>query len=450
MIAPAAAVDGRENAGTPAAARARQAQKLRAMVAYLRDRSAFHRHRLAAIAGEPDATDARPWLAGVPFTTRADLEADQAAHPPFGAGACIGLPDAALLARSGVGFTFSGRRLNVMASHRDVQRHGLVMRQALEMAGLRPGDRLYVADDPRYNAISVYTVRAATDLGLTMVYVAAERTRRNARFVARVLPGHAYVVTPTYALYLAEVLAQEGRKDLPIKALVGWGEPGFSQPGWRARVRAAWAPIVVDPDFRIVDVYAMSEAGVLAYGCAAGGALHCPPASLLVEVVDPLSGRPMPAGERGEVVLTQLEPLGQPLVRYRTGDVATLEEGCPCGWPYATLRGLERLADLVEVGARLVSATAVEEALLAMLPSAAFRILRGESAARLHLEVASAGSWSAGAVEGDLATALGVPVHVAVLETSALPAFRHRRLRVLDRETAALHAELHQDDLDLE
>jgi phenylacetate-CoA ligase len=358
------------------------------------------------------------------------------------------MEDAALVARSGVGFSFSGRRLNVVASHRDVQRHALVMRGALEAAGLGMGDRIYIADDPRYNAISVYTVRAATDLGATMVYVAAERTQRNARFVTRVLPAHAYFLTPTYALYLAEVLANEGRKDLPIKALIGWGEPGFSLPGWRERVRAAWAPIVANPDFRIIDVYAMSEAGVLAYGCAEGFALHCPPESLLVEVVDQVSGRTMPDGERGEVVLTHLEPLGQPLVRYRTGDTGMVGQGCRCGWPYAALRGLERLADLVEVGGRTVSASKVEEALLGMLPPAAFRIVR--DAARLRVQVASAGSWSAAAVERGLASALSVSVSVETLDPAALPPFRHRRLRVLDADTEALHAELHQDDIDLE
>lgn len=428
--------------------RARQARNLAAAIDHVRTRSPLHRARLGRITGEPSETDARAWLAQLPFTTRADVEADQRACPPFGAGACMGIEDAALVARSGVGFSFSGRRLNVVASHRDVQRHAVAMRGALEAAGLGVGDRLYIADDPRYNAIAVYAVRAATDLGATLVYVAAERTQRNARFVARVLPPHAYFLTPTYALYLAEVLASEGRKDLPLKALIGWGEPGFSLPGWRERVRAAWTPIVANPDFRIIDVYAMSEAGVLAHGCAEGDALHCPPDSLLVEVVDPRSGRAMAEGERGEVVLTHLQPLGQAFVRYRTGDTGVLARGCRCGWPHAGLRGLERLADLVQVGGRTVSASEVEEALLRLVPSAGFRIVR--DAARLRVQVAAAESWSAAAVERGLAAALGMAVSVEALGPAELPRFRHRRLRVLDADTEALHAELHQDDVDLE
>jgi phenylacetate-CoA ligase len=439
-----------DDALAPKVVRERQSRALTALLDHVHRGSPFYRDRLAQAGLDPGRPDPLEWLEQVPFTTREDLEREQAAHPPFGGMACLGLGDAALVARSGVGFSFSGRRLNVVASHRDVQRHGAVMRRALREGGLGAGDRIYLADDPRYNAVSVYAVRAATDLGATMVYVAAERTVRNARFVARVLPAHAYFLAPTYALHLAEVLAQEGRKDLPIKALIGWGEPGFSLPGWRARVRQAWAPIVADPDFRIVDVYAMSEAGVLAHGCAQARGLHCPPDSVLVEVVDVASGLRARPGERGEVVVTHLVPLGLPLVRYRTGDTAVLMDGCPCGWGHAALGGLERIADLVRAGDRTVSASEVEEEIGALLPSAAFRIVREDGARDLHLEIASAEAWDAGAVERQLASSLHVPVRVARLDPADLPPFRHRRLRVMDAGNAALHAELHQDDVDLE
>jgi phenylacetate-CoA ligase len=450
---PAVRVAPARNGGdalAPEAVRELQARKLAAMLEYVRDASPFYRDRLARTGDEVGRLDLLEWLETFPFTTRDDLEAEQAEHPPFGRTAAIGLGDAALVARSGVGFSFSGRRLNVVASHRDVQRHGALMRRAFREGGLRGGDRIYLADDPRYNAVSVYAVRAATDLGATMVYVAAERTVRNARFVARVLPAHAYFLAPTYALYLAEILGQEGRKDLPVKALIGWGEPGFSLPGWRARARAAWAPIVADPDFRIIDVYALSEAGIVAYGCAQGLGLHCPPDSLLVEVVDVRSGRRVRAGERGEVVVTHLVPLGLPLVRYRTGDSAVLMDGCPCGWRHVALRAVERIADLVLVGDRTVSANDVEEALVAVLPSAAFRIVRGNGDTCVHLQVASAGAWSVESLERQLASSLQVPVRVECLDPATLPPFRHRRLRVMDSGTAALHAELHKDDLDLE
>jgi phenylacetate-CoA ligase len=426
-----------------------QARRLAEALEHVRQGSPFYRERLARAGYDPARADLVEWLETFPLTTREDFEAEQRAHPPFGGLACLGLADAALVARSGVGFSFTGRRLNVIASHADVQRHAAVMRRALQAGGLGVGDRIFLADDPRYNAVSVYAVRAATDIGATMVYVAAERTVRNARFVTRVLPPQAYFLAPTYALYLAEVLAQEGRKNLPIKALIGWGEPGFSLPGWRARVREAWAPIVADPDFRIIDVYAMSEAGVLAHGCAGGDGLHCPPDQVLVEVVDGGSGRRVSPGERGEVVVTHLVPIGLPLVRYRTGDSAVLVDGCPCGWAHAVLRGLERTADLIRVGDRTVSASDVEEQIVATLPSASFRVVR-DGDATVHVQVASAPTWSAEGLERQLASALGAPVRVEAMDPTALPPFRHRRLRVMDETTSSLHAELHQDDLDLE
>lgn len=425
-----------------------QTRALASVLQHVWEGSTFYRDRLARSGYDPKCSDPLACLPTLPFITRADLEADQAEHPPFGAMAYLEFPSVALVARSGVGFSFSGRRLNVAASHRDVQRHALGVRQALHVGGVRVGDRIYIADDPRYNPVSVYTVRAASDIGSTIVYTAAERTVRNARFVTRVLPPHAYFLTPTYALYLASILEQEGRKNLPVKALIGWGEPGFSLPGYRDRVRAAWAPIVADPDFRIVDVYAMAEAGVIAHGCAQGFSLHCPPDSVLVEVVEPVSGRHVKPGERGEVVVTQLVPVGMPLVRYRTGDSGILTDGCACGWPGVALRGLERIADLVEVAGRIVSANDVEEALGSAVPS--FRIVRDAGGEALQLQVAGTDAGDPAAIQAQLTSTLGVPVRVERADPVTLPPFRHRRLRVMDDQNAALHAELHQDDVDLE
>ena len=71
-----------------------------------------------------------------------------------------------------------------------------------------------------------------------------------------------------------------------------------------------------------------------------GGGVHCSvhrgyhfrETDLLVEVVDPVSGKPLPDGEPGEVVFTTLTRKAMPLIRYRTGDLARfIPEACPCG-----------------------------------------------------------------------------------------------------------------------
>ncbi|HEY4649193.1 MAG TPA: hypothetical protein VIG95_08785, partial [Gemmatimonadales bacterium] len=83
---------------------------------------------------------------------------------------------------------------------------------------------------------------------------------------------------------------------------------------------------------RPLDVYAANEVGPIAWECPAQpGALHLNDDSQIIEVLDE-QGHPAPPGEVGQVVVTQLLCLTQPLIRYRIGDVTRLrEEPCPCG-----------------------------------------------------------------------------------------------------------------------
>lgn len=88
--------------------------------------------------------------------------------------------------------------------------------------------------------------------------------------------------------------------------------------------------------------YGMTEMG-LGGGieCAAHAGYHLREADLLFEIVDPVTGQPLPDGEYGEVVFTTLTRQGMPLIRYRTGDISRfIPAPCPCG---SSLRRLERI-----------------------------------------------------------------------------------------------------------
>lgn len=92
----------------------------------------------------------------------------------------------------------------------------------------------------------------------------------------------------------------------------------------------------------VFEYYGMTEA-CYAGGmeCAAHDGCHMHETDLLVEIVDPQSGRVLPDGEEGEVVITSLLRRGMPLIRYRTGDISRiLPEPCPCG---SVLRRLEKI-----------------------------------------------------------------------------------------------------------
>jgi phenylacetate-CoA ligase len=83
---------------------------------------------------------------------------------------------------------------------------------------------------------------------------------------------------------------------------------------------------------RPLDVYATVEMGPVSWECPQNpGALHLNDDVQILEVVD-ADGRPLPDGEQGEIVITQLSCFAQPLIRYRIGDLGyRLAERCPCG-----------------------------------------------------------------------------------------------------------------------
>src|SRR5262249_44062081 len=120
----------------------------------------------------------------------------------------------------------------------------------------------------------------------------------------------------------------------PVRALIVAGEPGGNVPGTRARIEAAWGA-------RVFDHSGMTEVGPLGIECPeAPGGLHLIESVCLPEVIDPTTGRPVPPGVPGELVLTTFDRPGRPLIRYRTGDLVCADaRPCPCGRSWVRLDG---------------------------------------------------------------------------------------------------------------
>ncbi len=92
-------------------------------------------------------------------------------------------------------------------------------------------------------------------------------------------------------------------------------------PAMRAAIEQAW-------DCRVFEHYGSTEVGLGgAVQCRAHAGLHVREADLLFEVVDPATGRALPDGADGELVVTTLTRRGMPLIRFRTGDLVRMADG---------------------------------------------------------------------------------------------------------------------------
>ncbi|MCL2766022.1 MAG: phenylacetate--CoA ligase [Treponema sp.] len=142
--------------------------------------------------------------------------------------------------------------------------------------------------------------------------------------------------TPSYALYLAEVAADAGidLKTLPIN------KGCFGAEAWSQNMRDE---IEERYNMKAYDIYGLTEIigpGV-AFECEAQDGLHVNEDYFYPEIIDPETGKSLPAGTKGELLFTTLTREGTPMLRYRTRDITFLmEEPCKCG---RTTRRIHRL-----------------------------------------------------------------------------------------------------------
>ncbi|GHT73893.1 phenylacetate-coenzyme A ligase [Spirochaetia bacterium] len=133
--------------------------------------------------------------------------------------------------------------------------------------------------------------------------------------------------TPSYALYMTEEAAEAGidLKKLPLNKGCFGAEP------WSENMRKE---IESRYGMKAYDIYGLTEIigpGV-AFECEAQNGLHVNEDLFYPEIIDPATGKPLPHGEKGELVFTTLTKEGTPLLRYRTRDITYfMDEPCSCG-----------------------------------------------------------------------------------------------------------------------
>jgi phenylacetate-CoA ligase len=241
--------------------------------------------------------------------------------------------------------------------------------------------------------------------------------------------------TPTYALRMAEVARQEGL-DLArssVRALFVAGEPGGSIPETKKAIESAWGA-------RMFDHSGMTELGPMSFECReAPGGIHVIESEYIVEVIDPQTGKEVPEGQVGELVVTNLGRWGSPVIRYRTSDQVQLTRGkCACGRTFARLEGgiLGRVDEMFIVRGNNVFPAAVEAVLRRFAEVVEFRvnIIESGTLTRVRLEIEPAPEFSdipslCERVGRTLAETLSFKAEVEAVPSGTLPRFEMKARR---------------------
>ncbi len=393
-----------------------QTERLDAMLAYLRPLP-FWAERLAGVST----------LAEIPFTVRSDLERDQADHPPAGRYAATG-PAAWRWFFTTSGTT--GTPLQRVFSARDWL---LVLGRFARRPIVQPGDRLLLLGAVDGLMGPTATVEAARAVGAMPILAGLWDTRRKVRAIAELRPQ---VVTgvASYLLHISEVAAEIGI-DLAgcgIRQLSSVGEPGAAIPATRALLRERFG---VD---HVHDGYGLTELFPLGRSCSNDPALHLSEDLAIVECVDPQTGAPMPEGQVGELVYTNLVGDTQPLLRYRSGDLGRIRRdgACTCGSTFVRVERIEGRADeMIWLRGVNVFPSAVEQVVRSHpgLASPEYRLVLDRDRALPSLTIEVEGEHDAGTLPDELRSALGVSVEVTVLAPGSLPRLPGKAKRVVIR-----------------
>jgi len=309
-----------------------QLQRMRAIVARAYDRVPLFHSRLKDRGLVPDDIRSLGDVARLPFTVKTDLRDAY----PFGLFASPMQEIVRLHASSGT----TGKPIVVAYTNADVDVWSSVMARSFAACGLHQGDIVQNAYGYGLFTGGLGAHYGAERLGATVIPVSVGNTDRQLMLLSD-FGATAICCTPTYFLHLidrAAVLGIEFRK-LPLRAGVFGAEPWTES--MRRRIEEA-------SGIKAYDIYGLSEIIGPGVGieCACQAGLHIFEDHFYVEIIEPETGRLLPDGEEGELVLSTLSKQAMPLIRYRTRDITALvKEPCGCGRTIRRIRRISRRAD---------------------------------------------------------------------------------------------------------
>jgi phenylacetate-CoA ligase len=339
----------------------------------------------------------------LPFTTKDELLANQAAHPPYGELLTYPLARYTRLHQTS-GTT--GAPLRWLDTPESWERMLGSWRTMFDVVGVTAADRLLFAFSfgPFLGFWTAF--EAASRMGCLCLATGGLSSGARLRML---LDNRATVVlcTPTYAIHLGQYAREQGANLDAVRCLIVAGEPGGSIPATRARIEDVWQA-------RVFDHSGMTEIGPAGIECQANpGGLHILEDDFFAEVIDPVTLRPLtpapspPQGRgetcspgpscpqeraEGELVLTNLGRLGSPLLRYRTGDLVRLDpRPCPCGRTWLRLDGgiLGRTDEMIAIRGNNFYPSALENVLRRFPEVVEYRVTidRAAPLAEMRIEI---------------------------------------------------------------
>ncbi len=288
----------------------------------------FYRRKFEEAKVKPEDIKSLDDLKRLPFTTKQDLRDNY----PFG---LFTIPlEQVVRVHASSGTT--GKPTVVGYSKRDVDVWSDLMARSLAATGVTKGDIIQNAYGYGLFTGGLGVHYGGERLGATVIPISGGNTKKQI-MIMKDFGSTVLTATPSYTLYLAETMEEMGikREELKLKVGILGAEP------WSDEMRKA---IEEKLGIDALDIYGLSEImgpGVAIECIEAKNGLHIWEDAFIPEIIDPETGKVLPDGEEGELVITTILKEAIPLIRYRTRDITRIiKEPCKCG---RTHRRIERI-----------------------------------------------------------------------------------------------------------
>lgn len=411
-----------------------QYKLLKSLVCRLYSFSPFYHDRMKELNVHPDNIRELSDIKKLPFMFKRDLR-DSYPNRIFTAAQDE-------LVRYHVSSGTTGKPTVVGYTQKDLEIWTSSLARGLTAIGLGRGDVIQVSYGYGLFTGGLGMHYGAERIGATVLPTSVGNTERQIELMQD-LGVTAIACTPSYLLHMGEIAEKMGvhiKKDTCLKAGILGAEPWTES--MRARIEN-WLGI------KAFDIYGTSElSGPMFTECAEQNGFHIWSDIAYVEVIDPKTGEQLEPGEKGELTITMLQKEALPMIRYRIGDISSVEEDiCPCGRTSPRIKRIQgRVDDMLIIRGINVFPSQVEYTLMS-IPEVGqhFQIIVERSGAlddmlvRVELTKESFSDKITDLmhirqnVEHRLRNALNVAINVELVEPGSLPRFEGKSKKVIDK-----------------
>ena len=389
--------------------------------------SSFYRDKLDAAGIKPEEIRSLDDFSHIPFTVKEELRE----HPIEYLRAAAEEDIVRVHASSGT----TGKPTIIPYTKNDVHAFAEMMARCLRFAGVKNKDRVQITPGYGLWTAGIGFQSGVERIGAMAIPMGPGNTEKQLEMMLE-LKATVLIGTASYGLFLAEEIAKRNLVDR-ISLRIGV----FGSERWGEKMRQRISSLLKIDTF---DIYGLTEIYGPGIGidCHHHYGIHYWNDYLYFEIIDPDTGRVLPVGEKGELVITTLTKEGLPLIRYRTRDVTRLlPEVCPCGSSYPMIdRILGRSDEAFKVKGVLVFPGQIDAA-LKETPGASseYQVILTREQGRDCIQIRVEGEQGAdpaavsSACRHNIKRVIGILADIEVVPQGSLPRSEKKTKRIFDR-----------------